>query len=133
MKTKVMFKISAVAAVLNVLLNLIFLYFFRNVVVAAVTTMMSYFVVFLYAHRVASSLWKIDWNYKIIMKSIFASIIMVLVLIFVEMGLAKTTDYQIIFLISQIILGIVVYFATILALGVFSKKELIYLKKVFVS
>lgn len=133
MKTKVMFKISVVAAILNVLLNLIFLYFFRNVVVAAMTTMVSYIVVFLYAYRVASPLWKIDWNYKIIMKSISASIIMVLVLIFVEMGLAKTTDCQIIFLISQIILGIFIYSAMILALGVFSKKELIYLKKVFVS
>lgn len=133
MKTKVMFKISFVAAILNVFLNLIFLYYFRNVTVAAITTLISYFVVFLYAHRVASPMWNIDWNYKIIMKSIFASIIMVLVLIFVEMGLAKTTDYQIIFLISQIILGIFVYSAMILAFGVFSKKELIYLKKVFVS
>ena len=133
MKTKVMFKISVVAAILNLVLNLIFLYYFRNVVVAAVTTMMSYFVVFLYAHRVASPLWKIDWNYKIILKSIFASIIMLLVLMFLKTKLVSITDYQIMFLISQVILGIVVYFATILALGVFSKKELIYLKKVFVS
>ena len=132
MKTKVMFKISAVAAILNVLLNLIFLYFFRNVVVAAVTTMMSYFVVFLYAYRVVSPLWKICWDYKIIIKSIFASIIMVLVLMFVEIKLADMVAYPIMLLMSQIILGILVYFVTILALGVFSKKELIHLKKVFV-
>lgn len=133
MKTRVMFKVSATAAILNVLLNLIFLYFFRNVVVAAVTTMMSYFAVFLYAYRVASSMWKIDWNYKIIMKSILASITMVVVLMFAKIKLANATDYQIMLLISQIILGIFVYFAMILALGVFSKKELIYLKKVFVA
>ena len=133
MKTKVMFKISAVAAILNVVLNLIFLYFFRNVVVAAVTTMMSYFVVFLYAYWVASSMWKIDWNYKIIMKSILASITMVVVLMFIKMKSADVTDCQVMFLISQIILGIFVYFLMILTLGVFSKKELIYLKKVFVS
>lgn len=132
MKTKMMFKISAAAAILNVLLNLIFLYLFRNVVVAAVTTMISYFVVFLYASRVARALWKIDWSYKIVLKSIFASMIMVLVLILVETVLAKATDYQILFLISQIILGIAVYSAMIFALGVFSKKELSYLKKVFV-
>jgi O-antigen/teichoic acid export membrane protein len=133
MKTKVMFKISAVAAILNVLLNLIFLYLFRNVVVAAITTMVSYFVVFLYAYRVASSMWKINWNYRTIMKSIFASIIMVLVLIFAKGKLADMAAYQALLLISQTILGICVYSTLIFILGVFSKKELIYLKKVFVS
>jgi O-antigen/teichoic acid export membrane protein len=133
MKTKVMFKISVVAAILNIVLNLIFLYCFRNVVVAAVTTMMSYFVVFLYANRVARPMWKIDWNYKSILKSIFASIIVVLVLMSFKTKIVSISDNLIIFLISQIIMGIFIYFTMILALGVFSKKELIYLKKVFLS
>ncbi|MCG2760002.1 MAG: polysaccharide biosynthesis C-terminal domain-containing protein [Candidatus Delongbacteria bacterium] len=131
MKTKVMFKVSAAAAILNVLLNLIFLYFFRNVAVAAVTTMVSYLVVFLYTYRVASPMWKIDWNYKNILRSILASIIMILVLMFIKMKLADIAAYQIILLLSQIIIGIFIYSVVILALGVFSKKELIYLKKVF--
>lgn len=133
MKTKVMFKISAVAAILNMLLNLIFIYFFRNVTVAAVTTLISYFVVFLYAYRIAIPMWKIGWNYKIIMKSIFASIAMVLILMFARIKLSDLAAYQIMFLISQIILGLFVYSAMIFAFGVFSKKELVYLKKVFVS
>jgi len=133
MKTKAMFKVSATAAILNVLLNLIFLYFLRNVVVAAVTTMMSYFTVFLYAQRVANSLWKINWNYKTIMKAVVASITMVAVLMFVKIKLPNTTDYQVMFLIGQIIMGILVYFAMIFALGVFSKKERMYLKNIFVS
>ena len=133
MKTKVMFKISAVAAILNMLLNLIFIYLFRNITVAAVTTLISYFVVFLYAYRTASPMWKIDWNYKMIMKSISASIAMAVILMFARIKLADLPAYQIMLLISQIILGIFVYSAMIIVLRVFSKKELVYLKKVFVS
>ena len=133
MKTKIMLKVNAFAAILNMILNLIFLYIFRNVVVTAITTMISYFVVFLYAYRVVNPLWKIDWNYKIIMKSISASLAMVVILMFAKIKLANVTDYQIILRISHIILGIIIYFAMIFALGVFSKKEINYLKKVFVS
>ncbi len=133
MKTRIMFKISAVAAVLNLVLNLIFLYFFRNIAVAAVTTMISYLVVFIYAKRVASRIWEIDWNRKITMKSILASIIMVVVLMFVKIKLANDlAHYQTMFLLSRVILGVFAYSAGVLILGVFSKKEFIYLKKVFV-
>lgn len=132
MKTKIMFKINAVAAILNMVLNLIFLYFFRNVTVAAVTTLISYFVVFLYAHRIAIPLWEIDWNCKIIMKSILSSVVMLVILMFAKTKLADMAGYTIMLLISQIILGVVVYFVMILSLGVFSKKELNYLKRVFV-
>ena len=51
---------------------------------------------------------------------------------FAKTKLADMAGYTIMLLISQIILGVVVYFVMILSLGVFSKKELNYLKRVFV-
>ena len=46
MATTVMFKMSLIAAFLNVILNLIFLYVFEDIMVAAITTFISYFFCF---------------------------------------------------------------------------------------
>jgi len=46
MKTKVMFKATALAGIFNVILNLIFIYYFRSSTVAALTTLISCIIVF---------------------------------------------------------------------------------------
>ena len=48
LKTYAMFKMNLFASVFNLLANLILLYFFRNIIVAAITTFLSYFLVFIY-------------------------------------------------------------------------------------
>ena len=48
LKTTVIFKINAIAAIMNLGLNLLIIYFFPNILVAAVTTLLIYFVLYLF-------------------------------------------------------------------------------------
>lgn len=126
MKTKVMFKISAAAAILNVLLNLIFLYYFRNVAVAAVTTMVSYFAVFIFAYKIVKKDWPVDFHPVVIIKSVIASLFMVALLFWVSSKVGGGNSVAM--LCGELILGIIVYFGVLMALGTFSKKELQFVK-----
>ena len=126
MKTKVMFKISAAAAILNVLLNLIFLYYFRNVAVAAVTTMVSYFAVFIFAYKIVKKDWPVDLQSVVIVKSVSASLFMVALLFWVASMTGEVISVGM--LAGQLVLGIVAYVGGLLILGTFSKKELQFIK-----
>lgn len=126
MKTKVMFKVSFAAAILNVVLNLIFLYFFRNVVVAAVTTMVSYFAVFVFAYKTVKKDWPVDFQPVTILKSVTASLSMAALLFWVSFKTEEVNSAAM--LVGEVALGIVAYVGGLLILGTFSKKELQFVK-----
>ena len=126
MKTKVMFKATAFAGTFNVILNLIFIYYFRNIIVAAITTLISYIIVFFYVKRTAKTLWQINWDYKVIIKSILSSIIMFIILLYLKEVLPISVG----FLILLVCIGLFSYLILIILMKLFSSKEINYFKRI---
>lgn len=128
MKTYAMFKMNLFASVFNLLANLIFLYFFRNISVAAITTFLSYFIAFLYINKIVRVDWPIDFQPVVILKAIISASFMAILLFwvsFIERGSNSAAMLSI-----KLLSGIVVYIGSLFALKTFSRKEIGYLKKV---
>ena len=132
LKTVAIFKINIIAAIINVSFNLVVCYFIRNILVAAVSTLLSYLVAFIFIQRFMSIDWPIDYNYKMIIKSLAASVMMAYVLYGISTWLGDDA-LRLSYIIGEIIVGIVIYFLSILLLRTFSSEELAYLKKIMVK
>jgi len=128
LKTAIIFKINIFAAIFNIGLNLIIIYYIRNILVAAITTCLSYFISFVIMNYVITNDWFIDYDLKSIMKSIVASLCMGIILHYLS-SMFGTGPIQISYVLGEVIVGIIIYCLAILLLRTFSSKELIYLKK----
>lgn len=96
--------------------------------VAAITTLLCYFIAFIITHRAVALDWPIDYNLATVMKSIVASLCMGIVLISTSLWVV-TDILRISYVIGEIFLGIIIYCSVIMLLGTFSSKEMVYLKK----
>lgn len=130
-KTAIILKMNAVAAIINLVLNLIFLNIFKKIEVAAFTTLISYLIVFVYIRRVVAKDWLINFGLKIVMKSVVASIFMGVILYFISLNVG-ISGHRAWFLLGQIIVAIVIYVAALFVMKAFSKKELQFIKRLFV-
>ena len=127
LKTYAMFKMNLFASVFNMLANLILLYFLRSIIVAGVTTFLSYFIAFIYINRVVKKeTWPVDFQPVVIIKSVTASLLMVAVLFGISARLGEIDSVG--KLTVELILGIVVYSGILFATKTFSKKELQFVK-----
>jgi len=126
MKTFAMLKMNLLAAVFNLLANVILLYFFRNIIVAAVTTVASYCIAFIYIIKMVKKDWPVDFQPVVIVKSVISSFVMAGILY----GVSATLGYMntVGAFSTELVLGIIVYFGALIALGTFSKKELQFIK-----
>jgi O-antigen/teichoic acid export membrane protein len=121
-KTKVSAVISMVAALLNFLLNLIFIPKF-GIIGAAITTLIAYafifFAIWIYSFRYFK--FQIDWQF--IVKSLIASSLMSLVVAWLNpIGIPKT--------ITAIGVGILIYCVSIFLLKGFEEKEFVLLQQI---
>lgn len=130
MKTVLMFRTNALVVVINLALNLVFLYYFKNIMVAAITTLVSYTVAFLYVLPKVKREWTINFEIKAIIKSIIASLIMGLVLIWYILIFNESMN-NIGTILFGILLGLILYGVLVFVLKVFSKSELRLLKSIF--
>jgi len=127
MKTYAMFKMNLFASLFNLLANLIFLYFFRNIIVAALTTFLSYFLAFMYTNRIVKKeAWQVDFQPVVILKSTVAALFMAALLFSVSFKTGGVDSMAT--LAGEVALGIVAYIGGVFTLGTFSKKELRFLK-----
>ena len=130
-KTYSMLKVNLFAAIFNLSANLILLYLFRNILVAAITTLLSYLLVFIYVKNKVEKLWPVDYHVFVILKSTIASIMMILIILMIS---DRTYEFtSILTLIKQIIFGIALYFVILFTLRTFTKKEIQYFKELFWS
>jgi O-antigen/teichoic acid export membrane protein len=132
LKTTVMFKMNFIAAIINLGLNLLIFYFIKNIIVAAISTFLSYFVAFVFIQRVVIVDWPIDYDTKTIMKSIAASLVMGVVL-FLMSSLRASGSLQPSFVLGEIFIGIVVYCLMIVVLRTLSPGELLKMKEFVVG
>lgn len=127
MKTFAMFKMNAFAAIFNLIANAILLFLFKNIIVAAVTTFASYFLVFLYINRIVEKeRWPIDFQPIVILKSLAASLFMCALLFLVSFKTVSGTS--IILITGELLLGVFVYIIGLFVTGTFTEKELQFVR-----
>jgi len=132
LKTTAIFKMNCIAGIINLGFNLLVFYFMKNILIAAISTFLSYFVAFVFIHRVVVVDWPIDYDRKAIMKSIVASLVMGVVLYLTSL-LLESGSPRVSVVIGEIIIGIVVYCLMIAMLRIFSLRELLKLKEYIVQ
>ena len=129
MKTYAMFKMNLFAAIFNLLANLIALYFFKNIIVAAITTLLSYFLAFTYINKIVKVDWPVDFQPVVILKTLSASLFMAILLFWISSKVGGGNSVAM--LAGKVVLGIIIYVGALFTLKTFSRKEIGYLKKVF--
>lgn len=127
LKTNLLLKVNLLAAFLNLTLNILFISFFKMIIVAAVTTFVSYLIVFIYAYRVARRYWTIDFKLAGVNKIILASASMVL-LIKISEYYMMIYKYHFYSLIVEVLVGAVGYLFALISLRGIDENELSYLK-----
>ena len=132
LKTGAMYKISFIAAIVNLGLNLLIIYFIRDILVAAISTLLSYFIAFIIIYRVVAVDWLINYDFKTIIKSVVASLVMGVVICLTSSWLLTGTG-RVSFAMIELIIGIAVYCLVIFLLKTFSPKELQKLKEFIVT
>jgi len=124
MKTKILFGINALAAFLNLVLNLIFLYIFKDILVAVITTFASYFISFLILNHRIKEFIEVHYDFRLIGKCFFASTIMAIFL-HVSLGYFRNQFFN--FGIIIVLAG-VLYFSFLIFLKTFHIKEIEFIK-----
>lgn len=74
LKTKAIFQMNVFASLFNLAANAVFLLLIPSILVAAVTTLLSYLIAFVVAYRIVREDWEIDFQAKVLFKSIAASL-----------------------------------------------------------
>lgn len=131
MKTHSIFKINALAAIFSLLANFIFLYFFRSIIIASITLLLSYVIAFLYLIKIIKNEWLIDFDWVTISKSILAALVMGGLILWVKEIFHGSNNIRLLF--GQIILGTFVYAIALFSLKTFSKKEISFIKRIFIK
>lgn len=120
LRTKAIFAINAFSAILNLVLNIIFVYLFRNIVVAAITTFISYFLAFTILNTKLRNELSVIYDGPFILKSIISAVLMSIGMSYVIFILGS----QACGFILSLFAGIAAYIISLFALKAFSEKEL---------
>lgn len=123
-KTKIIAMIWTVTALLNIVLNLVFTPIF-GIMSAAIITLISYIFAFMLMWRLSSKVLQFNIDWLFIVKSVITSVLMVLVITwFNPMNLPG--------IMVSIILGVIIYGLLIFLFGGIDKKEILFLKNLFI-
>ncbi|MCC7564060.1 MAG: oligosaccharide flippase family protein [Methanobacterium sp.] len=120
-KTKVIGTIWIIAAILNLVLNIIFVPYF-GIMAAAVTTLLAYLVAFILTLRFSTKFFKFDFIF--IIKSVTASTMMSVLIILIN-------PHDLMNIVITVIISVLVYFALILALKGIKTEEFQLFKEMF--
>lgn len=129
LKTKVMFGITALSAVLNLILNILLIYIFRDILVAAVTTLVSYFVSFIVLNAKIKKYLEVDYNLRVVLKCLLSSVLMVIPLYYIKLNIG--TDIAA--LLLSIFISVMAYIALLFAFRTFNTKELSFVRNYIVE
>lgn len=131
LKTKAIFKMNAIAALFNISANIILFHFYKNIMVAAVTTVLSYSIAFYYSYRIVIKDWPLSFYPGTIIKSIIASAAMCIMLFWLSAYFQIGDTFFMI--LGRVILGIIIYTLLLFALSTFTREETKYLKSIFLN
>ena len=126
LQTSMMLKVNVLAAVINFVANIVFLYIFRDILIAALTTLLSYVVSFVYINYKVRELWLINYDLVFVNKVIISSVIMASLVFFArDMFTALSPLGSLFILIAG---AIAVLICSLIVLKAFSQKEILHLK-----
>jgi len=131
-KTGALFRINLIAASVNLVLNVILISVFKNIVVAGVTTLLSYLIAFALFLRAVATDWPLDFRLRMLLKSALAAVVMAVGLFWTGSAF-PARQFEPVFLLGEILVGALVYVAVALMSGAISKHELTALVRVGVS
>ncbi|MHB8772535.1 MAG: lipopolysaccharide biosynthesis protein [Syntrophales bacterium] len=126
MATRMIFKMSALSAALNLTLNIIFIYAFGSILVPAITTAISYLIVFIFTFRTVRKQWPLDFSAVALGKSIVSSLIMGGIL-YSFLSLSAADIRSPLMVGGAVVTGVLVYGICLLVLQTFSRKEMDFL------
>jgi O-antigen/teichoic acid export membrane protein len=124
LKTKVMFTINALCAVLNLILNIILIYVFKNIMIAAFTTLVSYFLLFIILNKKSKEYFNINYDFIQIGKCVLSAGIMAVVIYYTRLNL-RVSFVNIVF---SAVLAAGVYFFMLYVFRFLKTKEIRYIK-----
>jgi len=130
MKTSAIFRVNVIAALLNLTLNLVLIYIFRDIRIAALMTLFSYFIAFILISRTVSANWPLNFNLRILVKPVVASMFMIISLFWISSQLTVYAHHPL-YILGEVMISGAVYIVALSILGAFSRQELVYLKGVF--
>lgn len=119
LRTSVLFKTNLYAAIINLSLTTALLYQFRTILIAAVTMVIGYLVMFVYVQREVSKCWRLHFAWDFILKICFSSLIMA-AFVFCAIQVLPMRPYG---LLISIVVGIAGYLIGLLLSRAFSSKE----------
>jgi len=125
LKTKEIFYANALSAILNIVLNIIFIFIFKNVIVAAITTLLCYIITFLYVRNLIRKY--ISINFKILAGFYFKLLSIVICWACVLYALEYYIKLNIFLIIG---IGFISYIALSILAGVVDKSDLLKFKSV---
>ncbi|HLC37322.1 MAG TPA: polysaccharide biosynthesis C-terminal domain-containing protein, partial [Candidatus Nanoarchaeia archaeon] len=115
-QTKLISKIYGFGALMNVILNFVFIPFF-GMYGAAFTTFLTYLSILLIMFSKAYTQFKFNLNFKFMIKSVIASVIMGVVIYLFHIT-------SLVMLLSIMLLGAIIYFLAIILMKGITRKEL---------
>jgi O-antigen/teichoic acid export membrane protein len=129
LRTKIVFIINALSAVLNLALNFIFIYLFRNILIAAITTLLCYFISFILLNRSIMNDVEIDYDLRVILKFVLGALMMSAAMHYLLLY-QKPDIFGFIF---SLLAGTILYFICLFILRAISPKELSFVRKYLTS
>jgi len=127
LKIKAIFALNIFSASLNLVLNIIFIHIYKSILVAALTTLVSYFISFLILNSLVKKYIHISYDPALIRKCVFSALAMSFVIYFMQLRVAN----NLINIIIIILVSVLFYFLLLLLLKTFSKKEIKFVRDLF--
>jgi len=125
LQTKVIFYSNLIAGLTSVILNIILMYFFRNILIAAGVSLVSFLVSFLYLEYRTRDQIKLNYEWMFIGKLLLSSVVMAAAIEFVHMEIQS----HILVLAVGIPAGLLVYFGMLSVLKTFQEGEKEFVKQ----
>ncbi len=131
LKTKAIFKANLIAAGVNLVLNIILLYFIKNMYIPAITTVISFMIATIYFYKSLDSKWLDNKIFILFGKILFASFLMFGFCDYINPYMESISIYSKLFL--EIIFSIAVYILLIFIFKIYTVQQIKELKRVFMK
>jgi O-antigen/teichoic acid export membrane protein len=129
LKTGVIFKANFIAALFNFISNVVLLYFFENIYIPAITTVLSFMIATIYFYKSLDEKWIDKLLFIFVLKIILVSTMMFFMVFMVSIYLPQNTI--IINMFIKIILVVLVYVILLIIFKIYTKEQLKSIKGMF--
>ena len=122
LKTYVTSIVFSLAAVFNLTFTILLIYYI-GILGAAIASMMTYILIFVLAKHFMDKYIKINLDFKFVLKTLFASIIMSLFILFINPA-------EILMILITIVISAIIYFTVLFLLKTFNSEEINLIKSI---